>query len=58
MSRSYLVLVLGRVGTAAEFSWSWSADGVGCCVVVSWYLPGRCNEETKTSLKRHFEVNF
>ena len=39
-----LVLLLDCAGMAAKLSWSWSAVGVGCCIVVLGYLPGRCSD--------------
>ena len=51
------MLLLGCVGTAAGLSWCWSAVGSCCCVVVSCYLPRKCNEETKSDLGRLSEVS-
>ena len=52
------MLLLVCAGMAAGLSWNWSAVGAGCCVVVSGHLPGRCSEETKGDLGRHFEVSI
>ena len=46
------IQLLGCSGTTAGLSWSWSAVGAGWCIVISWYLPGRHNEETKSDLER------
>ena len=51
------MLELGYAGSAAGLSWCWSDIGAGCCVVVSWYLPGRWSEETKSDLGRLSEVS-
>ena len=37
---------------AAGLSWCWSVVGAIYCVVVSWYLPERCSEGTKSGLER------
>ena len=49
--------LVGCAGTAAGLSWCWSAVGIGCCIVVSWYPPGRCSAETKSDLERLSEVS-
>ena len=49
--------LLGCTGTVAESSWSWSVVGAGRCVVVPWYLPGKCREKTRSDLGRLSEFS-
>ena len=52
-----LLLLLACAGMAARLSWS-AVSAAGCiCVVISWYSPGRCSEETSGGLGRLSEVS-
>ena len=55
-------MLLSCAGTAGGSIWGWSAVSVGCCVVVTWYLPRgvvrRPKESSKTLSKASSEKGW